>query len=65
MAVTVKNAVFWDVTPCGSVRTDVSEERIACIIRVENSKVLTATNSCSMLYYLLLTLFLASRFLLD
>jgi hypothetical protein len=32
--VTVKNAVFWDVTQCGFVRTDVSEERIAAIIRV-------------------------------
>jgi hypothetical protein len=30
-AVTMKNAVFWDVT---LVRTDVSEERIAFIIRV-------------------------------
>jgi hypothetical protein len=29
------NAVFWDVTPCGFLRTDVSEERIASIIRVE------------------------------
>jgi hypothetical protein len=35
MAVTVKNAVFWDVTLWGFVRTDVSEERIASIIRVE------------------------------
>jgi hypothetical protein len=32
-AVTMKNAVFWDVTQCGFVRTDVSEERIASIIR--------------------------------
>jgi hypothetical protein len=29
-----KNAVFWDVTPCGSLRTDVSGERSASIIRV-------------------------------
>jgi hypothetical protein len=29
----LKNAVFWDVTPCGFVRTDVSEERIASIMR--------------------------------
>jgi hypothetical protein len=29
---TVKNAVFWDVTPCG---TDVSEELRAFIIRVK------------------------------
>jgi hypothetical protein len=25
-AVTMKNGVFWDVTPCDSVNTDVSEE---------------------------------------
>jgi hypothetical protein len=30
----MKNAVFWEVTPCGSVRTDVSEQRTASIIRV-------------------------------
>jgi hypothetical protein len=30
----MKNAVFWDVTPLALVRTDVSEERIASIIRV-------------------------------
>jgi hypothetical protein len=28
-----QNAVFWDVTPCGSVRTDVSKELSASIIR--------------------------------
>jgi hypothetical protein len=33
-AVTMKNAVFCDVAPCGFVRTDVSEERSASIIRV-------------------------------
>jgi hypothetical protein len=30
----MKSAVFCDVTPCGSCKTDVSEERSACIIRV-------------------------------
>jgi hypothetical protein len=30
----MKNAVFWDVTPCGSCTTDVSEERSSSIIRV-------------------------------
>jgi hypothetical protein len=30
-AVTMKNAVFWDVTPCGSCKTDVSEELSASI----------------------------------
>jgi hypothetical protein len=24
----MKNGVFWDVKPCGSVRTDVSEEHV-------------------------------------
>jgi hypothetical protein len=28
------NGVFWDVTPCGSLRTGVSEELCASIIRV-------------------------------
>jgi hypothetical protein len=27
----LKNGVFWDVTPCGSLRTDVSEELSASI----------------------------------
>jgi hypothetical protein len=31
----MKNAVFWDVRPCVSVRTDVSEEIIASVIRVK------------------------------
>jgi hypothetical protein len=30
----MKNAVFWDVTPCGPCRNDVSKEFIASIIRV-------------------------------
>jgi hypothetical protein len=30
----MKNAVFWDVTPCGFGRSDVSEEYIASIISV-------------------------------
>jgi hypothetical protein len=30
----MKNVDFWDVTPCGSVRTDVSEEFSASFIRV-------------------------------
>jgi hypothetical protein len=38
MAVTTKNAIFWDVTPCGLVRTDVSEEHITSIIRVQQSQ---------------------------
>jgi demethoxyubiquinone hydroxylase (CLK1/Coq7/Cat5 family) len=30
----MKNAVFWDVTPLAVVKTDVSQERSASIIRV-------------------------------
>jgi hypothetical protein len=30
----MKNAIFWDVTPVAFVRTDVSEEHSASIIRV-------------------------------
>jgi hypothetical protein len=36
-AVTMKNAVFWDVRGVALVRTDVSEERIGSIIRVKRS----------------------------
>jgi hypothetical protein len=32
--VTTKNVIFWDITPCGFVRTDVSEELSAPNIRV-------------------------------
>jgi hypothetical protein len=34
MAVTMKNAVFWDVMRVALVRTDVSEERRASIMKV-------------------------------
>jgi hypothetical protein len=34
MVVTMKNGVFWDVAPRGSLRTDFSEERVTSIIRV-------------------------------
>jgi hypothetical protein len=30
----MKNDVFWDLTRCGSCKTDVSEEQSASIIRV-------------------------------
>jgi hypothetical protein len=30
----MKNGVFWDVTPCGSCETDVSEKLSASFIRV-------------------------------
>jgi hypothetical protein len=31
----MKYVVFWNVTPCDSCKTDVSEERIPSIIRVK------------------------------
>jgi hypothetical protein len=46
----MKNAVFWDVTPCGSCKTNVSEERSASIF-VEINRELSASK--------LLTLFVA------
>jgi hypothetical protein len=33
--VTIKNAIFWDVMPCDSIRTDVSEKHISSNIRVK------------------------------
>jgi hypothetical protein len=42
-AVTMKNAIFWDVTSCGFVRTDVSEECVASIIRVTRISKLRTT----------------------
>jgi hypothetical protein len=35
----LKNTVFWDVTQCGSSRTEVLEERLASIIGVKNINV--------------------------
>jgi hypothetical protein len=32
--VTMKNGVFWDVTSCGSLRADLSEELSASFIRM-------------------------------
>jgi hypothetical protein len=31
----MKNGVFWDVTPCGSWKNDVLEERNDSIIRIK------------------------------
>jgi hypothetical protein len=39
----LKNSVFWDVTPCGFVRDDVSEERVVSIIRVRRISKLGTT----------------------
>jgi hypothetical protein len=33
-AVTIRNAVFWDVTPCSLVKADILEERSSSIISV-------------------------------
>jgi hypothetical protein len=35
MAVTMKNAVFWDVIICGPVRADVSGKYITSFIKVK------------------------------
>jgi hypothetical protein len=37
-SIVLKNTVIWDLTPCGSCLTDVSEERITSIIRVASSR---------------------------
>jgi hypothetical protein len=34
----MKNAVFWDITTCGSLRTAAFEEHISSIIRVKISE---------------------------
>jgi hypothetical protein len=34
----MKNAVFWDVMSCGSLRTDASEESFASIIKVKKNQ---------------------------
>jgi hypothetical protein len=47
----MKNVVFWDVTPCDSCKTDVSEELSGSIIRVtgisELGTMLAVTSSIS------------------
>jgi hypothetical protein len=42
-AVTMKNAIVCAMTPCGSCKSDVSDERIASIIRVERISALGTT----------------------
>jgi hypothetical protein len=41
--VTIRNAVFWDVTPVALVITDVSEKRFTSIIRVKRIDVVRKT----------------------
>jgi hypothetical protein len=60
---TTKNAVFWDVIPCGSLRTDVSEERSDPIIRVNRLRVLGIILRSVRRLLVLLTFFLAHRLL--
>jgi hypothetical protein len=43
----MKNAVFWDVVPCGSCRNDVSGEIIASIMRVKRISELGKTLAVS------------------
>jgi hypothetical protein len=35
MAVTMKNAVFWDVMTCGSCKNNVSDELVASSFRIK------------------------------
>jgi hypothetical protein len=58
-----KNGVFWDVTQCGSVRTDDSEEFSASIIRVTRIGELEMLAIACVGCYLKLTLFLVHRLL--
>jgi hypothetical protein len=45
----MKNAVFWDVTSCGSLRTYASEERNASIFRMKRISVLATKLAISKL----------------
>jgi hypothetical protein len=36
--VVMKSIIFWDMTPCNQLSTDVSEEHIASIFRAERNK---------------------------
>jgi hypothetical protein len=60
MAVTMKNVIFLDVTPCGSCKTDVSEDHIASIIRVTRicelgTLAVTSNRSTLKKYYVILS----------
>jgi hypothetical protein len=46
----LKNAIFWNVMPCGSIETNVSEEYITFIIRVEEISELGATLAVASYY---------------
>jgi hypothetical protein len=52
-AVTMKNAVFWDVTPLVLVKTDVSEELSASIIRVTRIGKLGMLHSSCLDFYII------------
>jgi hypothetical protein len=51
-AVTMKNAVFWDVAPFDSVRTDMPEDRVASIFRMEGLRTWNNVNSNLLLTFL-------------
>jgi hypothetical protein len=59
--VTMKNVVFWDVTPCGFVRTDVSEElRSVRVTRIGELGTFAVTSNQRTLTLFLVHLFLSS-----
>jgi hypothetical protein len=53
----MKNAIFWDVTPCGSCKTDISEERITSIFRenrtIKLGAALTVTSNVPLKHWFL------------
>jgi hypothetical protein len=59
----MKNVIFCDVTPCGSCKTDVSEELKASFIRVTRIDALGTTLAVTSNRRTLLALFLVHRFL--
>jgi hypothetical protein len=59
----MKNGVFWDVTPYGSCKNDVSEELSASFIRVTRIDELGTTLAVTSNRPLQLAFFLVHRFL--
>jgi hypothetical protein len=54
MDVTMKNAVFWDATPCSSRDINVSEDHAACVLYPERHSVMSkkAEEIFSSVFYL-------------
>jgi hypothetical protein len=59
--VTMKNGVFWDVTPCGSCKNYVSEEPSASFIRVTRIGELGTTLAATSNQHTLLRLLIATN----